>query len=56
MPDVTTGEKCYWRFIGDKEWKCSWPYQEEKGLIRMGYYIGDLDHGPLVDPREIEVR
>lgn len=50
------GQSCYWRFKGDKEYRYGWPSEAGNGLVRMGRYNGDLWHGPLVSPLDIEVR
>jgi len=47
---------CYWRFIGDKEYKYGYPTRADKGLVRMGLWNGDYTKGPLVDIKEIEVK
>lgn len=51
------GVSCYWRFKGEKVWHYGWTSSiDSTGLIRMGKYNGDLTHGPIVDPVDIEVR
>ena len=47
---------CYWRFKGEKEYRYGYATHAERGLWRMGLWNGDTDHGPFVDPYDIEVR
>ena len=47
---------CYWRFKGEKAFVYGYASRVSGGLYRMGLYNGDYDHGPIVDPSEIEVR
>lgn len=47
---------CYWRFKGEKPYRFGFATEAGGGLYRMGLWNGDTDHGPYVDPFEIEVR
>ena len=47
---------CYWRFKGGKAFVYGYASRVSGGLYRMGLYNGDYDHGPIVDPSEIEYR
>lgn len=47
---------CYWRFKGEKAFVYGYASRVDGGLYRMGFYNGDYDHGPIVDPSEIEYR
>ena len=47
---------CYWRFKGEKEYRYGYATHAERGLYRMGLWNGDTDHGPFVNPYDIEVR
>jgi hypothetical protein len=52
---MKTGE-CYWRFKGEKAWVYGFATTVGRGLYRMGLWNGDTNHGPIVDPNDIEVR
>lgn len=52
---MKTGE-CFWRFKGEKAYRYGYATIATKGLYRMGFWRGDNDHGPYVDPDDIEIR
>lgn len=52
---MRTGE-CYWRFKGERAYRYGFASAAGKGLYRMGFWNGDFDHGPYVDPSDIEVK
>jgi hypothetical protein len=53
---IEVGANCYWRFKGDKAYRYGYPSEIGNGLIRMGLHNGDVSNGPIVDPKEVEVR
>jgi hypothetical protein len=48
----------YWRFKTDVPgpWRFGYATSGPAGLIRMGLWNGDRNHGPLVSSDEIEIR
>ena len=56
VQNVEIGENCYWRFKGEKDYRYGWPSQVKHGLIRMGLHNGDTSNGPIVDPKDVEVK
>lgn len=55
--NIKIGEKCFWRFIGNKGWAMAWPSEVGViGLIRMGDYEGDTAGGLVVSIQDIEIR
>ncbi len=48
----------YWRFIRDapSEWKFGYVTWLTNGLVRMGRWNMDTTYGPVVDPKEIEMK
>ena len=55
VSDMRTGS-CYWRFKGEMAYRYGYATRAERGLWRMGLWNGDTDHGPFVDPNDIEIR
>lgn len=47
---------CYWRFKGEKAYRFGYATPVGNGLYRMGLWAGDDNHGPYVDPNDVEVR
>lgn len=47
---------CYWRYKGEKAYRYGFATLANCGLYRMGLWYGDMNHGPYVDPVEIEIR
>lgn len=48
---------CYWRFKGrGGEWRFGFLTDVGHGLVRMGWWNGDVTHGSIVDRSEIEIR
>ena len=50
------GAGCYWKFIDEKTWRYGWPTSVGHGLVRMGQWAEDKTMGPIVDPKDVEVR
>lgn len=47
---------CYWRFKGEKAYRYGYATEVERGLYRMGTYNGDISHGPIIDPHDIDIK
>lgn len=47
---------CYWRFRGEKAFRYGYVSRVASGLYMMGLWNGDFHYGPIVDPRDVEVR
>lgn len=54
---MKTGQ-CYWRFKGEKAYRYGFATEVEgsRGLYQMGLWNGDRNHGPIVDPHDIEIK
>jgi len=52
------GTMIYWRFKKNNpgSWIFGYVTDAGSGLLRMGSWSGDSNHGPVVDPLEIEWR
>ena len=48
--------QCYWRFKGEKAYRYGYAIEIENGLYRMGLWNGDVSHGPIIDPIDIEIK
>jgi hypothetical protein len=46
---------CYWRFKGEKAYRFGFCSHVQGRLYRMGYYNGDYNNGPIIDPSDVEI-
>ena len=57
MKNLPSGEMVYWRPKGAFEWRFGYvTFTKSYDLVRMGFWNGDRERGPVVRRTEIEWR